>query len=51
MLAWSVPAIGITPACVVADESVNQRTLKGVTHVQAAGNVGRRNHDAVGSPD
>jgi len=50
MLAWSVPGSHryMSPHAVVADQSVNQRTLEGVTHVQAAGDIGRRNHDAVG---
>ena len=38
----------MSPHAVVADQSVNQRILKGVTHVQAACDIGRRNYDAVG---
>ena len=31
-----------------ADEDVHQGVLKGMTHMQGAGNIGRRQHDAVG---
>ena len=33
---------------VVADQGVHQGLLEGVTHVQAAGDVRRRDHDAEG---
>jgi len=33
---------------VVADQAVHDGVVEAVTHVQAAGDVGRRDHDAVG---
>ena len=35
---------------VVADQGIHQGVLEGVAHVQRAGDVGRRQHDAVGRP-
>ncbi len=36
------------PHAVVADQGIHDRVLERVAHVQAAGDVGRRDHDAVG---
>ena len=41
--------VGVVAAhAVVADQRVHQRLLEGVAHVQRAGDVGRRQLDAVG---
>jgi hypothetical protein len=49
--AWSVPGLpqGVVPRhAVIAGEGVHQGVLESVAHVQRAGDVGRRQHDAVG---
>ena len=43
-----LPQRVVTRHAVIADERVHQRVLKSVAHVQRAGDVGRRQHDAVG---
>ena len=43
-----LPERGLAEHPVVARERVHQRVLKGVAHMQAAGDVRRRQHDAVG---
>ncbi len=35
---------------VITHQNIDQRTLEGMTHVQAAGNVGRGQHDTVRGP-
>src|SRR3954471_20763134 len=43
--------VGVEAAhAVVAHERIHQRLLEGVAHVQGAGDVGRRQLDAVGGP-
>ena len=43
-----LPQRVVAPHAVVADQRVHQGVLEGVAHVQRAGDVGRRQHDAVG---
>ncbi len=43
-----LPQCAVTAHAVVARERVHERVLEGVAHVQRAGDVRRRDHDAVG---
>ena len=48
MVRARLPQGGRAAHAVVADQGIHDGVLKGVPHVQAAGDVGRGDHDAVG---
>ena len=50
MVGTRLPQGRVALHAVVADQGIHDRVLKGVPHVQAARDVGRRDHDAVGRP-
>ena len=48
--AWSVPGLPqgvVTLHAVITDQGIHDRVVETVTHMQLAGDVRRRNHDAV----
>ena len=48
MVGARLPQGVVTIHAMQAGEGVHQRVLESMTHVQRAGHIGRRNHDAVG---
>jgi len=48
MIRARLPQGPVAAHAVIADQGIHEGVLEGVTHVQRTGDVGRRDHDAVG---